>query len=192
MRHLITSLATLLFLLPALGRAADGNLAVGQASSLPFAADSQARSLRHGTKPTAARLRAQAGIEENFQWDSWRHLPVLEGGRPKPFDTLAWETTRALSNRARMPDPGSAQKLQPHTFYLAMLFEWPGWGQPAVPRCNAWERDDLSRSPACCPASAQAIPRVCRWESPAARPSRTPPGSRGPAKQYRVPAIRCR
>jgi hypothetical protein len=36
-------------------RAADENLLVGRASSLPFAANSQAGSLRHGTKPTAAR-----------------------------------------------------------------------------------------------------------------------------------------
>ena len=82
-------------------------------------------------------LRAQAGTEQGFQWDPWRHLPVLEGGRPKPFDTLAWETTRTLSNRAQMPDPESAQVLQPHTFYLAMLFEWPGWGQPLNPLAGA-------------------------------------------------------
>ena len=37
------------------GQAADRNLPVGRASSLPFAANSQARSLRHGTEPTAAR-----------------------------------------------------------------------------------------------------------------------------------------
>ena len=37
-------------------RAADENLPMGRASSLPFPSNSQAGSLRHGTKPTAARL----------------------------------------------------------------------------------------------------------------------------------------
>ena len=29
-----------------------------------------------------------------FAWQAWRHLPVQEGGRHKPLDTLAWETLR--------------------------------------------------------------------------------------------------
>ncbi|MBC8876376.1 MAG: hypothetical protein H8E44_43665 [Planctomycetes bacterium] len=43
-----------------LRRAADENLPVGQASSLPFRADSQAGSSRHGTKPNAVRLKPNA------------------------------------------------------------------------------------------------------------------------------------
>ena len=31
-----------------------------------------------------------------FDWDQWRHLPVQDGGRAKPLDTLAWETFRVL------------------------------------------------------------------------------------------------
>ena len=95
MRHLIVTLATLLFI-----------------SSLPV---------------------AWAGQEQTFQWDPWRHLPVLEGGRHKPFDTLAWETTRLLSNRAKVAEPDTGQQLDPHTFYLAILFEWQGWQQPPNP-----------------------------------------------------------
>ncbi len=82
--------------------------------------------------------------QDAFHWDAWRSLPVLEGGRYKPFDTLAWETTRTLSNRAKITDPDSGQKLSPHTFYLAMLFEWPGWGQPLHPLVGSnmgWRAD---------------------------------------------------
>ncbi len=42
-------------------QAADENLPVGQASSLPLPTDSQAGSLRHGTKAPAARLPSPAG-----------------------------------------------------------------------------------------------------------------------------------
>ncbi len=53
-----------------IGRAAEENYPVGQASSLPFAQNSQAGSLRHGRKPTAARLSHHLGI----------HCPAVRPG----------------------------------------------------------------------------------------------------------------
>ena len=38
-----------------------------------------------------------------FDWDLWRTLPVQDGGRQKPLDTLAWETLRTLANRGHYP-----------------------------------------------------------------------------------------
>jgi ABC-type transport system involved in cytochrome c biogenesis permease subunit len=73
---------------------------------------------------------ACAGEDNGFQWDQWRYLPVQEGGRHKPLDTLAWETMRGLCNRSRVTDPETGQKLNPHTFYLALLFDWQGWDKP--------------------------------------------------------------
>ncbi|MDH3717354.1 MAG: cytochrome c biogenesis protein CcsA [Planctomycetota bacterium] len=70
------------------------------------------------------------GEAETFDWDQWRHLPVQEGGRHKPFGTLAWETLRTISNRAGFPDPDSGQQLDANTLYLVMLFDWKGWDRP--------------------------------------------------------------
>jgi len=76
---------------------------------------------------------ADAQVGHVFNWDQWRHLPVQEGGRHKPFDTLAWEALRTLCNRARITDPETGRKLDPTTFYLVTLFEWQGWSQPPNP-----------------------------------------------------------
>ena len=65
-----------------------------------------------------------------FDWDQWNYLPVQEGGRQKPLDTLAWETLRTLCNRGSFAEPDTGQKLDPTTFYLAILFDWQGWDQP--------------------------------------------------------------
>ena len=76
---------------------------------------------------------ARGSGESTFHWDSWRHLPVQEGGRHKPLDTLAWETMRTLSNRAHWTDLETGQTLNPPTFYLAMLFDWQGWDKAGGP-----------------------------------------------------------
>jgi hypothetical protein len=65
--------------------------------------------------------------EGKFDWNAWRHLPVQNGGRQKPLDTLAWETLRLVSNRGSFADPQSGEKLNPTALYLSMLFEWGGW-----------------------------------------------------------------
>ena len=52
---------------------------------------------------------------------------MLDGGRQKPLDTLAWETLRLVSNRSASADPETGHMLEPTAFYLSMLFDWPGW-----------------------------------------------------------------
>ena len=63
-----------------------------------------------------------------FQWDQWRHLPVQEGGRYKPLDTLAWETMRGLCNRSRIADPETGQKLNPQNFLHGDTLRLAGMG----------------------------------------------------------------
>ena len=68
----------------------------------------------------------------NFDWTPWRYLPVLDGGRHKPLDSLAWETARMIGNRAGLADPETGQKLDATGLYLAMLLDWQGWDHPAA------------------------------------------------------------
>jgi len=68
-----------------------------------------------------------------WNWESWRHLPVLDGGRYKPLDTLAWETMRTLSNRVSFTDPETHERLDATAAYLALVFEWSGWDAPPDP-----------------------------------------------------------
>ncbi|MGM0485774.1 MAG: cytochrome c biogenesis protein [Planctomycetota bacterium] len=72
-----------------------------------------------------------------FDWDQWRHLPVQEGGRHKPLDTLSWETFRMLSNQTSFKDSESRQTLDANTLYLVLLFDWQGWEQPENPHFSA-------------------------------------------------------
>jgi cytochrome c-type biogenesis protein CcsB len=68
-----------------------------------------------------------AFAQEGFNWDLWRTLPVQDGGRQKPLDTLARETLRAIASRSTLPDPTTRKKLDPTALYLRLLFEWQGW-----------------------------------------------------------------
>jgi cytochrome c-type biogenesis protein CcsB len=74
-------------------------------------------------------LAAAAG-GDGFDWDSWRALPVQDGGRQKPLDTLARETLRAIANRDSLVDPATKRRLDPTAACLSMLFEWRGWEHP--------------------------------------------------------------
>ncbi len=67
--------------------------------------------------------------DSSMNWEPWRYLPVQDGGRAKPLDTLAWETLRTLCNRASFPDPQTGERLSPAAVYLAMLFDWQGSDQ---------------------------------------------------------------
>ena len=57
---------------------------------------------------------------------------MLDGGRKKPLDSLAWETARMIGNRASFADPETGQKLDATGLYLAMLLDWQGWDHPAA------------------------------------------------------------
>ena len=70
---------------------------------------------------------AQSSPGPALDWDAWQYLPVRNGGRDKPLDTLARETFRMIANRTRIPDPRSGQSLDAHALYLAMIFDWQGW-----------------------------------------------------------------
>jgi len=67
---------------------------------------------------------------EGYNWDAWRALPVQNGGRQKPLDTLARESLRAIAGRRDLTDPVTGQRLDATAVYLSMLFDWRGWEHP--------------------------------------------------------------
>jgi cytochrome c-type biogenesis protein CcsB len=77
----------------------------------------------------AAPLRA-AENQGAFNWKAWRDVPVQNGGRYKPLDTLSRETLRLISNRSSFVDPETGAALEPTALCLTMLFEWQGWQHP--------------------------------------------------------------
>ncbi|MCR4415483.1 MAG: hypothetical protein NUV77_23990, partial [Thermoguttaceae bacterium] len=74
----------------------------------------------------AAAWPALADEPSSFDWSIWRRLPVQDGGRQKPLDTMAWETLRMLCNRASMTDPETGQRLDATALYVTMLFQGEG------------------------------------------------------------------
>ena len=60
-------------------------------------------------------------------WSAWRLLPVQDGGRIKPFDSLARETVRRMTGRESIPDPDTGESLEPVAAYLTLVLEWQGW-----------------------------------------------------------------
>src|SRR5688500_5159049 len=62
-----------------------------------------------------------------LDWYCWQNLVVQSGGRQKPLDTPAWETSRMVSNRANVIDSDTGEKLTPTALYLTLIFEWSGW-----------------------------------------------------------------
>ena len=80
-------------------------------------------------------LSASAGTpgESSFDWTLWRYLPVQDGGRYKPLDTLASETLRTLGGGSSFTDPQTGRTLGPTALYLSMLLEREDAGElPAV------------------------------------------------------------
>ena len=96
-----------------------------------------------------------------FDWRRWQSLPVQDGGRQKPLDTLAWETFRTIGNKSSFADPQTQQKLDSTALYLVLLFTRQGWDRPAssphgmpgmdactgqsgnAPKPDAWDREPL-------------------------------------------------
>jgi len=123
-----------------------------------------------------------ANDSPTFDWGQWRALPVQDGGRQKPFDTLAWETFRTISNRTRMVEPESGQRLDANTLYLVMLLEWQGWdrlpnsaaGDPSHPgsayfrghQPDRWDRMPLLRVDFLALREALGIPADQKYISP--------------------------
>ncbi|MGO9113462.1 MAG: cytochrome c biogenesis protein CcsA [Thermoguttaceae bacterium] len=65
--------------------------------------------------------------DQQFDWNAWRSLPVQDGGRQKPLDSLAWETWRLLGNRVTFTDPETSQSLDATAFYVATMLDSPTW-----------------------------------------------------------------
>lgn len=59
------------------------------------------------------------GEEAAFDWDLWRSIPVLEGGRVKPLDTHAWEFVTSAVGR------GTFRPEAFHTLSAADVVSWP-------------------------------------------------------------------
>jgi ABC-type transport system involved in cytochrome c biogenesis permease subunit len=57
---------------------------------------------------------------EGFDWDLWKRVVVLDGGRPKPLDTQAWEGMTRIAGRSRIA-PGAFA-----TFAPADVRDWKG------------------------------------------------------------------
>ena len=57
-------------------------------------------------------------------------LPVQNGGRQKPLDTLARESMRAIAGRSDLTDPVSGQRLDATAVYMSLVFDWRGWEHP--------------------------------------------------------------
>ncbi len=70
---------------------------------------------------------AASSPDQQFDWNAWRSLPVQDGGRQKPLDSLAWETWRLLGNRVSFTDPETNQALDATAFYVATLLDSPTW-----------------------------------------------------------------
>lgn len=77
--------------------------------------------------PATAAERSQP----EWDWEPWRTLPVQDGGRYKPLDSLARESLRLLVNRTSFEDPDTGERLEPIALYWALLFDWQGWDQSA-------------------------------------------------------------
>ena len=80
--------------------------------------------------PAPAALRAA----ETFQTDAWQYVPVQDGGRYKPLDTLARETLPDIIDRTSSTEPDTGRTLGPTNLYLAMLLQRQDWGPPSDPQ----------------------------------------------------------
>jgi ABC-type transport system involved in cytochrome c biogenesis permease subunit len=81
----------------------------------------------------SALLGSAAPIEMTaIDWQLWQNLPIQNGGRHKPLDTLAAETLLFTSNHVPVVDSNSGQKPSPVALYLTMLFEWSGWDHKQI------------------------------------------------------------
>ena len=75
---------------------------------------------------------AASSPNQRFDWNAWRSLPVQDGGRLKPLDSLAWETWRLLGNRVSFTDPETNQSLDATAFYVATMLDSPTWDKQSA------------------------------------------------------------
>ena len=101
----------------------------------------------------------------DFDWAAWRSLPVQDGGRQKPLDSLAWETWRMLGNRVSFTDPETSQTLDATAFYVASMLDSPTWDKKSegVP-ASAGSCAITSSMSAMAPAKA-GTPTGDKWDA---------------------------
>jgi ABC-type transport system involved in cytochrome c biogenesis permease subunit len=81
---------------------------------------------------------------QSFDWNPWRRLPVQDGGRHKPLDTLARETVQKISGRTSFADPETGEKLGPVALYLTMWLDWRAAEKPPSPHGMAMIRAQMA------------------------------------------------
>ncbi len=120
---------------------------------------------------------AAAQSAPDFDWGLWRRMPVQDGGRYKPLDSLAWETLRLLCNRGSFPDPDTGRRLEPAAWYVTMVLESPELGrsphammgrgadQAATP--DRWDQAPLLRVDDLALREALGMPADQKYISPA-------------------------
>jgi cytochrome c-type biogenesis protein CcsB len=86
---------------------------------------------------------AASRSSQPLDWNPWRRLPVQDGGRFKPFDTLARETVQKITGRTSFGNPETGRKLGPVGLYLTMLFDW----QAAEKSDDGWPGSGASQPP---------------------------------------------
>jgi len=123
---------------------------------------------------------ALAGPSANgtFDWEPWLYVPVQDGGRYKPLDTLAQETLRTIANQASFVDPATHARLDGGALYLALLFDWQDDGQALDPqsstltehllghKADKWDRAPLLRIDHVALRSALGLPQNQKNISP--------------------------
>lgn len=87
---------------------------------------------------TAASASTADGSGEAFRFEAWRRLPVQEGGRYKPLDTLARESLFKITGRTSFSDPDTGRTMDPAQLYVEMLLQWRGWDRPSDPHATGY------------------------------------------------------
>jgi cytochrome c-type biogenesis protein CcsB len=117
-------------------------------------------------------------VDSSFDWEPWRHVPVQDGGRYKPLDTLAWEALRTIANQTSLVDPQTRQRLRGVALYLTLLFEWQASGQVSDPHSSTptdyflghtadkWDRAPLIRVDNLALRDALGLPQDQKYISP--------------------------
>lgn len=130
--------------------------------------DQGARNAELGACDSGSKL--QVPSSEPFDWAAWRSLPVQDGGRQKPLDSLAWETWCLLGNRVSFIDPETRQTLDATAFYVASMLESPTWDQkhnlPSTIGRGAGGEVKASKSNAAVACSGGATSGKCdKWDA---------------------------
>lgn len=71
--------------------------------------------------PASRGFAAETTAADGFDWDIWRSIAVLDGGRTKPFDTLAWEKIYSFAGKSKWRPTAFA------TVGIADIADWPAF-----------------------------------------------------------------